>query len=180
MKIISNSMSSGNSEVKPPISESPLSPLERLQLMVPGFRGYKVKDLIRQDDFLVRKTAASMLEEALGFVERAEEEVARNNPFDPLIQQYETLLSDLRTLISEVWGAPTGDAGMHDRFKVFPENLERLVEYDLKLIDTARAILDLAKSRANPQAIDSLIRDARTYVIERQKLLVTEKLGEKW
>ncbi|ADN50945.1 hypothetical protein [Vulcanisaeta distributa] len=172
-------MSSGN-EIKPPISESPLSPLERLQLMVPGFRGYKVKDLIRQDDFLVRKTAASMLEEALGFIERAEEEVARNNPFDPLIQQYETVLSDLRSLIAEVWGSPTGDAGMHDRFKVFPENLERLVEYDLKLVDTAKAILDSAKARANPQVIDSMIRDARTYVIERQKLLIPEKLGRKW
>ncbi len=69
-------------------------------------------------------------------------------PFDPLIQQYETVLSDLRSLIAEVWGgSPTGDAGMHDRFKVFPENLEKLVEYDLKLVDTARAILDSAKSR---------------------------------
>ncbi|GAB6946723.1 hypothetical protein JCM16161A_08530 [Vulcanisaeta sp. JCM 16161] len=172
-------MSSG-SETKPPISGSPLSPLERLQLMVPGFRGYKVKDLIRQDDFLVKKAVASMLEEALGFIQRAEEEIARNNPFDPLIQQYEVVLSDLRSLIAEVWGSPTGDAGMHDRFKVFPENLEKLVEYDLKLVDTARAILDSAKARANPQVIDSMIRDARTYVIERQKLLIPEKLGEKW
>ncbi|WP_054853729.1 hypothetical protein [Vulcanisaeta distributa] len=174
-------MSSGN-EAKPPISESPLSPLEQLQLMVPGFRGgYKVKDLIRQDDFLVRKTAASMLEEALNFIQRAEEEVARNNPFDPLIQQYETVLSDLRSLIAEVWGgSPTGDAGMHDRFKVFPENLEKLVEYDLRLVDTAKAILDSAKARANPQVIDSMIRDARTYVIERQKLLIPERLSGKW
>ncbi|MGC9179726.1 MAG: hypothetical protein ACP5GZ_05885 [Vulcanisaeta sp.] len=171
-------MSSDNA--KPPISESPLSPLERLQLLVPGFRGYKVKDLIRQDDFLVRKTAASMLEEALGFIERIEEEIARNNPFDSLIQQYETVLSDLRSLIAEVWGSPTGDAGMHDRFKVFPENLEKLVEYDLKLVDTSKTILDLAKARANPQVIDSMIRDVRTYVIERQKLLVPVKLGEKW
>ncbi|MGC9153818.1 MAG: hypothetical protein ACP5GY_08860 [Vulcanisaeta sp.] len=168
-------MSSDN-EAKPPISESPLSPLERLQLMVPGFRGYKVKDLIRQDDFLVRKAVASMLEEALGFVERYEEEVARNNPFDPLIQSYEALLSELRNLISEVWGSPTGDSGMHDRFKLFPEDLEKLVEYDLKLVDTARAILDAVKSRSNPQSIISMIRDARTYVVERQKLLMPEKL----
>ncbi|WP_243679931.1 hypothetical protein [Vulcanisaeta souniana] len=76
-------MSSGN--VKPPISESPLSPLERLQLLVPGFRGgYKIKDLIRQDDFLVRKTAASMLEEAQKLIERIEEEIARNNPLRPI------------------------------------------------------------------------------------------------
>ena len=148
--------------------------------MVPGFRGYKVKDLIRQDDFLVRKAVVSMLEEARGLIERAEEEVARSNPFDPLIQQYEAVLSDLRSLIAEVWGAPTGDAGMHDRFKVFPENLEKLVEYDLKLVDLAKAILDSAKARANLQLIDSMIRDARVYVIERQKLLIPEKLGEKW
>ncbi|WP_291766441.1 hypothetical protein [Caldivirga sp. UBA161] len=173
-------MSNQGGERDTPISESPLTPLERLQLMVPGFRGYKVKDLIRQDDFLVRKAAASMLEEARGLIERAEEEVARGNPFDPLIQQYEAVLSNLRSLIAEVWGAPTGDAGMHDRFKVFPENLEKLVEYDLKLVDLAKAILESAKARANLQLINSMISDARAHVIERQKLLIPEKLSEKW
>ena len=35
-----------------------LSPLEKLQLLVPGYRGYKVKDLIRKDDLLVRQAVS--------------------------------------------------------------------------------------------------------------------------
>ncbi|MFP3241156.1 MAG: hypothetical protein RXQ94_08490 [Caldivirga sp.] len=169
-------MSSQGNEPSTPISESPLTPLERLQLMVPGFRGYKVKDLIRQDDFLVRKAAAQMLEEARGIIESNEAIIAQSNPFDPLIQQYEALLIELRKLISEVYNAPLGDAGMHDRFKVYPEDLERLVEYDLKLITIAKNILDSAKASHQPLTILSMIKEARIYINERQKILAPAKL----
>jgi len=169
-------MSSQGNEPSTPISESPLTPLERLQLMVPGFRGYKVKDLIRQDDFLVRKAAAQMLEEARGIIESNEAIIAQSNPFDPLIQQYEALLIELRKLISEVYNAPLGDAGTHDRFKVYPEDLERLVEYDLKLITIAKNILDSAKASHQPLTILSMIEEARIYINERQKILAPAKL----
>ena len=169
-------MSSQGNEPTTPISESPLTPLEKLQLMVPGFRGYKVKDLIRQDDFLVRKAVTQLLEEARGIIEANEATIVQSNPFDPAIQQYEALLSELRKLISEVFNAPLGDSGMHDRFKVYPEDLERLVEYDLKLITTAKNILDLAKSGASPLNILNMVREARSYTYERQKLLMPEKL----
>jgi len=41
-----------------------LTPLEQLQLVIPGFRGYKVKDLIWQDDMLVRRYMIDRLESA--------------------------------------------------------------------------------------------------------------------
>ncbi|WP_291998710.1 hypothetical protein [Caldivirga sp.] len=167
-----------DNESPTPVSESPLTPLERLQLMVPGFRGYKVKDLIRQDDFLVRKAITQMLEEARGLIEANEALVAQSNPFDPIIQQYENLLSEIRKLISEVYNAPLGDAGMHDRFKVYPEDLERLVEYDYRLITKAREILDLAKSNQPPLSILNAVKEARVYANERQKVLMPSKLRE--
>lgn len=168
-------MSSGGGS-STPISESPLTPLERLQLMVPGFRGYKIKDLIRQDDFLVRKAITQLLEEARGLIEASEAAVAQSNPFDPVIQQYEALLIELRKLIMEVYNAPLGDSGMHDRFKMYPEDLERLIEYDLRLMDTARQILDMAKANQPPQIILNLVKEARVYFAERQKLMLPPKL----
>ena len=57
---------------------------------------------------------------------------------------------------------------MHDRFKVYPEDLERLVEYDLKLITTAKNILDLAKSRTSSLNILNMVREARSYAYEGQ------------
>ncbi|WP_156769870.1 hypothetical protein [Caldivirga maquilingensis] len=169
-------MSNQGSGQGTPISESPLTPLERLQLMVPGFRGYKVKDLIRQDDFLVRKAVTQILEEARSIIEANEAAIAQTDPFNPIIQQYEALLSELRKLIMEVYNAPLGDSGMHDRFKVYPEDLENLVKYDLALINSAKSILEAAKSSQQPQAIMSLVREARGYFTERQKLLLPSKL----
>lgn len=52
-----------------------LTPLERLQLLVPGYRGYKIKDLARQDDFLVRTAVKSKVEMAIMKLEEYESQI---------------------------------------------------------------------------------------------------------
>jgi hypothetical protein len=88
------------------ISDSPLAPLEKLELLLPGFKGYKRKDLIRQDDVLVRSAIRNTLLKVQEEITAKEGEIASSNPFDPKIHDYEDLLSQLRTLTEEVWGRP--------------------------------------------------------------------------
>ncbi len=153
-------------------SDSPLSPLERMQLLVPGFRGYKIKDLIRQDDFLVRQAIVQSLEEAGRLLEGQAAEKAMEDPLSAAVQEYERLLSELRSLALDIKSAPLGDSGMHDRFKLFPEDLEKIVQYDLGLINAARAILDGARARREPAALIGMIRELRNRFDERSKLLI--------
>jgi len=162
--------------VSGPVSNSPLSPLERLQLLVPGFRGYKIKDLVRQDDFLVRQAITQSLEEARRLISSEAEERAVSDPFNELVQKYEKLISELRSLISDIQSAPLGDSGMHDRFKLFPEDLERIVQFDLALVNSARAILEAARSRKDPDSILLLVRELRMKFADRLKLMLPESL----
>ncbi|MGC8597753.1 MAG: hypothetical protein ACP5NY_07560 [Thermocladium sp.] len=159
-----------------PVSDSPLSPLERLQLLVPGFRGYKIKDLIRQDDFLVRQAITQSLEEARRLISSEVEEKAINDPFSESVQRYERLISELRSLISDIQSAPLGDSGMHDRFKLFPEDLEKIVQFDLTLINSARAILEAARSRKDPDSILLLVKELHMRFTDRLKLMLPESL----
>lgn len=49
-----------------------LTPIEQLQLLLPGYRGYKAKDLIRQDDFLVRRAVIDRLEQTIRIISEKE------------------------------------------------------------------------------------------------------------
>ncbi len=158
-----------------PLRFTALPPLERLQLLVPGgFRGYKIKDLIRQDDFLVRQAIVQSLEEAARLLEEQAAEKAMEDPLSAAVQEYERLLSELRSLTLDIKSAPMGgDSGMHDRFKLFPEDLEKIVQYDLGgLVNAARAILDGARARREPAALIGMIRELRNRFNERSKLLI--------
>jgi hypothetical protein len=79
-----------------------LTPLEKMQLLIPGYRGYKVKDLIRQDDMLVRNYVRQNLENAINKLSDRESLIARQDPFSSIIKQIEILNSKLRSLIADM------------------------------------------------------------------------------
>jgi hypothetical protein len=158
------------------ISDSPLAPLERLELMLPGFKGYKRKDLIRQDDMLVRNAIKLRLDNAMREIEGRQGELALNDPFNPLVHKYEDLLSRLRTLATEVQAAPAGMYTYYDRFKLFEEDIQRLVQFDLQLISSAEKVLELARSGADPSQIRELVDSMSQLFSERGKLFIPEKL----
>ncbi|PSO04610.1 hypothetical protein B9Q13_04130 [Candidatus Marsarchaeota G2 archaeon ECH_B_SAG-G16] len=158
------------------ISDSPLAPLEKLELLLPGFKGYKRKDLIRQDDVLVRSAIRNTLLKVQEEITAKEGEIASSNPFDPKIHDYEDLLSQLRTLTEEVWGAPTGMYLFYDRYKMFESDLEKIVEFDFKLVTLASSLLEDARSGVEPQVLKNKVKELRNTFSQRQKLFMPEKL----
>jgi hypothetical protein len=95
-----------------------LTPLEKLQLMIPGYRGYKVKDLIRQDDFLVRQSTITKLETAITNISHLESQVASMNPFSPYLKKMEYVVSQLRTVIGLINSQQGGGADIYARYKI--------------------------------------------------------------
>ena len=158
------------------ISDSPLAPLEKLELLLPGFKGYKRKDLIRQDDVLVRSAIRNTLLKVQEEITAKEGEIASSNPFDPKIHDYEDLLSQLRTLTEEVWGVPTGMYLFYDRYKMFESDLEKIVEFDFKLVTLANSLLEDARSGVEPQVLKNKVKELRNTFSQRQKLFMPEKL----
>jgi hypothetical protein len=158
------------------ISDSPLAPLEKLELMLPGFKGYKRKDLIRQDDVLVRNAVKAALVQTQEEIGIKESEIAGQNPFDPRIHAYEELLSRLRAATEEIGGAPAGMYSFYSRFKLFEEDMQRIVEFDYKLVSLANQILSQMRAGADPMALRQSVDELRKIFFERQKLFTPEKL----
>lgn len=176
--VLSNSYNSGHvlPQQMSGISDSPLAPLEKLELMLPGFKGYKRKDLIRQDDVLVRNAVKAALVQSQEEIGLKEGEIAAENPFDPKIHLYEGLLSKLRAATEEIGGAPAGMYSFYARFKLFEEDMQRIVEFDYKLVSLANQILSQVRTNADPSVLHQSVDELRKIFFERQKLFIPEKL----
>jgi len=121
-----------------------LTPLEKLQLLVPGYRGYKAKDLIRQDDFLVRQATIMKLETAINNLANSESQIVRSQPFSPLLRNIEDTISEIRTLIGILNSTQGGGADIYARYKIHTEQLDEIYKNDLLMESIADKFLPLS------------------------------------
>ncbi|MBW9141593.1 MAG: hypothetical protein K1T65_07930 [Candidatus Aramenus sp.] len=149
-----------------------LTPLEQLQLLVPGYRGYKVKDLIRQDDFLVRQSTISKLQAAINNLEALESQIASSNPFSPLLKRIEFVISQMRTLVGQILSAQGGGADVYARYKIHTEQLDEIVSNDLQMVSLANQVANLSASLDNLEQIPPLLEQIRQVLISREKLFL--------
>ncbi len=115
-----------------------LNIIEKLELMIPGFQGYKRRELIREDDARVRRRVASFLDDARLRVERLIGLVKRRDI--SLALRLDDLRLELMKVAQMIRHATYGYAGFFDRVKIEEEQLQKLLLYDYKLVTQASAI----------------------------------------
>jgi len=122
--------------------------LERIMGYIPGYRGYKEKELRRESDRLVRMEAVNRL--------KAAKTTFRRTFANPLLVQklssedvyrYDTLTARLDRVTQRIDRAVAGYAGMFDAVKVKEDKLDTVIEHDVDLIEKAEALkLDMEKA----------------------------------
>ncbi|MGC8497777.1 MAG: hypothetical protein ACP5NL_07275 [Thermoplasmata archaeon] len=156
------------------ISNSKLSPYEKLLLILPGFKGYKNRDLIKQDDMIVKNAIRDNLSRLRENLERNENDISEKNPFDPMISKYEKTISLLRFFITSVSGAPSGAYNYHDRFKIDEEILKKIVEYDYEIVSQTKELMD-NKILDNDVLYSKLLQLMEKFS-EREKFFIPESV----
>ena len=115
--------------------------LERIAGYIPGYRGYKEKELRRESDRLVRTDAVNRL--------KAAKNAVRRNFANPTVVQklsgedayrFDALTSRLDRVTQRIDRAVAGYAGMFDTVKVKEDKLDTVTQHDLSLIEKADAI----------------------------------------
>src|SRR4030042_5483602 len=115
--------------------------LERIAGYIPGYRGYKEKELRRESDRLVRTDAVNRL--------KAAKNTVRRNFANPTVVQklsgedayrFDALTSRLDRVTQRIDRAVAGYAGMFDTVKVKEDKLDTVIQHDLSLIQEADAI----------------------------------------
>ena len=123
---------------------------ERIISYIPGYRGYKEKELRRESDRLVRMAAVSRL--------RSAKDALRRSLTNPLViaqmssedaWRVQTLLSKLDRVTQRIDRAVAGYAGLFDAVKVKEDKLDMVLEHDYGLISRAEEVRSKAEEAAS-------------------------------
>jgi hypothetical protein len=110
--------------------------LKRLQLLIPGFRGYRQGEDIREADNFLRIQVADKIKNARTTVENSRSALSNSNQFQALYD-LAPLIADLLRFEGQVRHAEQGYTGISPAVRINPQQLDRLYEYDYGFVSAA-------------------------------------------
>ncbi|HTP53821.1 MAG TPA: zinc ribbon domain-containing protein [Thermoplasmata archaeon] len=145
--------------------------LKRLQMLVPGFRGYREGEDLRAADSLLRRQVADKVHNARITMENSRSALTNGGAFQ-VLNDIAPLIADLLRLEGEIRHAEQGYTGISPAVRANPQQLDRLYEYDYgfaiaadQLNQTMAPLPTLAASAAsNPAPLTTLVTTVRGQV----------------
>jgi hypothetical protein len=132
--------------------------LERLMNSVPGFKGYRERDLRRDADRLQREHLASRLGEVKKALDKVAMALTRSGGLERM-NDVETARKRLDKVSSRILYAERGYSGFFDAIKVDETVLARVYQFDLGLVDDVDGVRDTAAAAAQAGAPESAVQD---------------------
>jgi hypothetical protein len=157
--------------------------LEKIMGYIPGYRGYKEKELRRESDRLVRMDAVNRLKTAKTSFRRtfanpsAVQKLSGDDAY-----RFDAVNSRLDRVTQRIDRAVAGYAGMFDAVKVKEDKLDSVIQHDVSLIEKADSVkADVEKAigiepgteewRTAMDALIAKIEELDRLVDERSSLL---------
>ena len=125
--------------------------LEQIANAIPGFQGYREKELRRDADKLQREHLAGQLEQCKKALDQMARDATRGGSLDA-INDIETARKKLDKAVARVRYADRGYAGFFDAIKVDEQALERVYQFDIGLIADVQAVQGAAQATGDAKA----------------------------
>ena len=123
--------------------------IKKIQLCIPGFRGYRQKEDIRLADSLLRlQLADEMKNNVLLPLEQTRESAGRALELD-LMNDLAKVISQAKMAEAKIRHAEQGYTGISPATRIKKTELNTMYEYDLALLDGIGNLGDLAKTALN-------------------------------
>ena len=114
---------------------------ERIAGALPGFRGYKEKELRRESDKLVRNHLYLKLSKDKDNVRSISQKIADKRYLD-ILPDIDRLTAKMDRITEKVNHASYGYSGFYDIVKIKEENLDRMISFDNQLLDSVNVLTD--------------------------------------
>jgi hypothetical protein len=112
---------------------------ERIAAALPGFRGYKEKELRRESDKLVRNNIYLKLTKDKDNIKSISQKIADKRYMD-VLTDIDRLSAKMDRITEKINHASYGYAGFYDIAKIKEENLDRMITFDNQLLDEVNAL----------------------------------------
>ena len=135
---------------------------KKLELLIPGLRGYRSKEDIRVSDELLRNQVADKLDKVRDNLQQLRKQAASSGDFTNLTG-LGSLISQVQALSGEVRHAGQGYAGWVAPIQITDDKLNKLYDYDYSFVsavfqlDGATSPGKLVYDSAAPGSIQSVI-----------------------
>jgi hypothetical protein len=129
--------------------------LKKIELCLPGFRGYRIKEDIRAADNILRAYLADELECGVqNKLNRVREIFSKSFEMD-LLNDIGELINKNKGLTAKIRHAEHGYSGISPQYRIDENSLNRIYDFDYRLLESIRLIqaksdvlLDQAKGKA--------------------------------
>jgi len=148
--------------------------LKRLQLLIPGFRGYRQGEDDRAADNLLRIQTADKIRNARATMENVRTSLTNAGQFSALTD-LAPLLADLQRLEGEIRAAEQGYTGISPSVRINPQQLDRLYEYDYGFVVAADQVnqtvseLPASALATGPSGVPGILARARSQVSQLEQ-----------
>jgi len=115
--------------------------LKKLQLIIPGLRGYRSKEDIRVSDDLLRNQVADKIDLAKGNLEALRKQMVLASDFTNL-STVGSLISQFQQFSGEIRHSQQGYSGFAATFSFDDARLNQLYEYDYAFVNAAIALVN--------------------------------------
>ena len=151
---------------KPPLERVQESErlLERLMLVLPGFRGYKLKEQRREADRIVRNYIYDSLEHSRDDLVACFQTLT-DNKLTELIEPMNRLIAKLDRIAEKVNHASYGYTGFFDSVRIEEPDLDRMLGFDTQLMDLAKKFSEMTTPFRSDLAQNKL-EDARNMQLQ--------------
>jgi hypothetical protein len=112
---------------------------ERIAAALPGFRGYKEKELRRESDKLIRNNLTLKLSKGKDNVRSIAQKIADKRYLD-VLPDIDRLTAKMDRITEKVNHASYGYAGFYDIVKIKEDNLDKMINFDNQLLDEVNAL----------------------------------------
>ena len=112
---------------------------ERIVAAIPGFRGYKEKELRRESDKLIRNHLHYKLSKIKDDLKTVFQKISDRRYFD-VTTDMDRLMAKVDRITEKVNHASYGYSGFFDVIKITEPNLDRMIDFDNKLVDEAESL----------------------------------------
>lgn len=122
--------------------------LDKLGAFVPGYKGYKEKEMRRDTDRMLRDAIIKRLLDRRPIVDRAIADLSSKMQFDHL-EKLNTIKRRLENFADQIKTAPAGYSGFFDTVQVNQADLDRLYRHDLGVRDKTEEVVTLLSGIAS-------------------------------
>ena len=118
---------------------------ETILSAIPGFKGYKEKELRRESDRLIRNHFYRRLKEAEDLLKKVFQRLSDSRIYG-VLEDVDRLVMEFDRVKARVDHASYGYSGFFDIIKIDERDLEEMLSFDVGLIDSVEKLFDRAKT----------------------------------